>query len=241
MARLRKITYAIYAWIIFCICSLSAVFFCLLIPGLHNRQKSVTICARAIFTLTRVRVSVRGLHKIPSSSCIIVANHASYLDGILLKAYLPARFSYVIKEEMQRVPIASFLLKRVGSKFVERFNPSGSARDMRHLLKVAKKGESLAFFPEGTFTLEPGLQKFRAGAFAAAISAGAPTIPLVISGTRQILPANTLLPRYGHLRIDILDPIDQSDLSYSNARDLANLARSKILHLLEEPDLLNKT
>jgi len=108
-------------------------------------------------------------------------------------------------------------------------------------LKVAKKGESLAFFPEGTFTLEPGLQKFRAGAFAAAISAGAPTIPLVISGTRQILPANTLLPRYGHLRIDILDPIDQSDLSYSNARDLANLARSKILHLLEEPDLLNKT
>ena len=79
--------------------------------------------------LTSVRVSVHGLHKIPGSSCIVVANHASYLDGILLKAYLPARFSYVIKEEMQRVPIASFLLKRVGSKFVERFNPSGSARD----------------------------------------------------------------------------------------------------------------
>ena len=241
LSAVMRLIFSIYAWVVFSVCTLTATLCTLIIPGLNNRRRSVTACARAIFSLAGIRVTVDGLHKMPSNGCVVVANHASYLDGILLKAYLPARFSYVIKNEMQRVPIAAFLLKRIGSKFVERSDPSRSARDMRHLLKVAQTGESLAFFPEGTFTLEPGLGRFRASAFAAAIGAKVPIVPVVISGSRYILPENTLLPRHGVMRIDILDYIDQSESSYVDARDLANLARSRILDVLDEPDLLVKS
>jgi 1-acyl-sn-glycerol-3-phosphate acyltransferase len=139
---------------------------------------------------------------------------------------------------MQRFPFVSFLLRRIGSKFVERFEASGSARDARQLLRAATSGESLALFPEGTFIEEPGLGRFRSGAFAAAIKAGIPVVPVVISGSRHLLPAGRTLPRYGNLRIDILNPIDPSDGAFGNSRMLADLARQKILNVLDEPDLL---
>jgi 1-acyl-sn-glycerol-3-phosphate acyltransferase len=230
--------YGIYAWAVFGICVLAAIIFTLVLPGLDRRRRWVTVCAWLPFRLAGITTRVRGLEKIPPGDCVVVANHASYLDGVLLQGYLPPRFSYVIKGEMGRVPIVSFLLRRIGSKFVERFDASGSARDARQLLKAATAGESLAFFPEGTFVAEPGLGRFRAGAFAAAIKAGVPVVPVVISGSRKILPAEALLPRRGHMRIDILNPIDRSDQAYGDSRKLAEAARRRILAVLDEPDLV---
>jgi 1-acyl-sn-glycerol-3-phosphate acyltransferase len=139
---------------------------------------------------------------------------------------------------MQFVPMVGFLLRRIGSKFVERFDASGSARDARHLMKAASAGESLAFFPEGTFIEEPGLGRFRAGAFAAAIKAGIPVVPIVISGSRKIFPAGVILPRHGHLVIEVLNPIDRGEAAYGDSKDLAELSRQRILEVLDEPDLL---
>ena len=98
---------------------------------------------RAVFIMTGTRVTVRGVDNLPTDHCIVVANHASYIDGVLLKGYLPGRFNFVIKGEMRDIPIVHFLLRRVGSKFVERNEHSGSARDARQIVKAAQGGESL--------------------------------------------------------------------------------------------------
>jgi len=233
-----SILYGLYAWTTFLVCVLVAFFCTLLVPELDRRRRWVTACARAPFPLSGVKVEVTGLGNIPPGSSVVVANHASYLDGMLLQAYLPPRFSYVIKGEMQNTPVIGFLLRRIGSKFVERFDASGSARDARNLLKAAKGGESLAIFPEGTFIVNPGLGKFRRGAFAAAISGGAPLVPVVINGSRHILQAETFLPRHGHLRIDILTPINPEDPAFRDHLSLAQLTRQRILAVLNEPDLL---
>ena len=232
-----SILYGIYAWIAFLVGALSALLCTVLVPGLDRRRRWVTACARAPFPLAGVKVEVTGLSNIPPGSSVVVANHASYLDGVLLQAYLPPRFSYVIKGEMKNAPVIGFLLRRIGSKFVERFDSSGSARDARNLLKAAKEGESLAFFPEGTFIAEPGLGKFRRGAFAAAISADVPLVPVVINGSRHILRGETFLPRHGHLRIDILEPIEPTDSAFESHQSLSQLARKRILSVLNEPDL----
>lgn len=230
--------FGIYAWLVFVLCVLSGIVFTLLLPGLERRRRWVTASARATFQLTGIPVSVRGLEKLPSGHCIVVANHASYLDGVLLFGYLPPRFAFVIKGEMKNFPLVGFLLRRIGAKFVERFDASGSARDARHLLKAASNGESLAFFPEGTFQPYPGLDRFRPGAFAAAVNASLPVIPAVISGSRHVMPGGHILPRHGHLRIDVLNPVEPGDPAYDNSRDLAELSRQRILEVLDEPDLL---
>lgn len=230
--------FGILAWLAFTLCVLCGILFTVLLPGLERRRRWVTACARATFHLTRVPVKIRGMEKLPTGHCIVVANHASYLDGVLLFGYLPPRFAFVIKGEMKNFPLVGFLLRRIGAKFVERFDASGSTRDARQLLKAASAGESLAFFPEGTFQPHPGLDRFRPGAFAAAIKAELPVIPAVISGSRQVMPGGHILPRHGRLRIDVLNPIEPGDKAYKNSRDLAELSRQRILEVLDEPDLL---
>jgi 1-acyl-sn-glycerol-3-phosphate acyltransferase len=235
--RVVEILYGVYAWIAFVVCFSGAVLFALIMPGLERRRRWVSAAARSWFAAAGIRTTRIGLDNIPPGHCIVVANHASYMDGLILQACLPPRFSFVIKGEMRNVPVVNLLLRRIGSKFVERFVASASARDARGLLRAAAAGECLAFFPEGTFHAEPGLHRFRPGAFAAAIKGGLPVVPVAIGGSRRILPARRILPRYGHLRIEVLTVIPPHDPCFRSSRLLAETARQHILQVADEPDL----
>lgn len=206
-----------------------------LLPGLHRRRRLVRSGAAACFALTATRLKVSGLHHLPDSGCIIVANHASYLDGIVLTAVLPPRFGFVIKREMTRVPLAHFLLRRIGSEFVERFDAHRSASDARRILRRARDRASLAFFPEGTFRREPGLRRFHPGAFVTATRSGLPVVPVVIRGSRAMLPAEEWLPRPGTIEVIVRPPLEAPPAE--PVRGLLQAARQSILAELDEPDL----
>lgn len=240
VTRLFEAIWGLYAWIVFLICVLVALIVVTFVPSLAARRWITVGAARAAFVLTATPVDVRGLANLPDGHSVVVANHASYVDGPLLKGYLPARFSFVIKGEMQNVPVVHFLLRRSGSRFVDRFTAAGSARDARRIVKAAQDGQSLAFFPEGTFVEEPGVGRFRPGAFVAATRGEMPVVPIAISGTRDMMPSGNMLPRPRRLTIDILEPIPTSHAAFSDHRELAQEARRRVLAVLGEPDLLEK-
>lgn len=239
--NLFSLIYGAYTWMIFFLCLILALIGVSIIPTLNLRRRWVKKTARLIFILCGIKMDIDGLKNIPEGRVLLVANHASYLDGVILHAALPTKFTFVIKSEMQSVPIANYLFKRVGSRFVERFKPQGSFRDARKLIRAASNGESLAIFPEGTFTELPGLDKFRAGAFASAIKSNIPLVPVVIIGSRKILPADKYLPCSGDINIKILNAITPGSIAFNSSRELANLSRLKILEVLNEPDLTLKT
>jgi len=234
-----NLLWGIWAWVSFSLACVFSLIVALIVPGMHRRQKLITFAARMVFVMAGVRVTVRGMDHLPNDSCVVVANHASFVDGVLLNGYLPARFGMVIKGEMRDIPVVHFLLRRSGSKFVERKETVGSSRDARQLVKAAQEGESLGFFPEGTFVLEPGVGRFRLGAFVAAIKGDMPVVPIAISGTRDMLSSARLLPRRTNLTIDILAAIAPGDESFSSSKNLAEAARQRILVALNEPDLLD--
>ena len=238
VTRAIAVVWGIFGWLSFTVAIMFALIVTIVVPGPDRRRRLVTGAAKAIFVMARVRVTVRGIDNLPADNCIVVANHASYLDGILLNGYLPSRFSFVIKGELRNIPIAHFLLRRSGSKFVERNEIGGSSRDARQIVKAAVGGESLGFFPEGTFIKEPGVGRFRAGAFVAAIKGGLPVVPVAISGTRDMLPSGRLLPRRTELTVDILPAIAPGDDDFDDSKTLAESARQCILAVLDEPDLL---
>ncbi|MDH4023617.1 MAG: 1-acyl-sn-glycerol-3-phosphate acyltransferase [Gammaproteobacteria bacterium] len=233
--RLWHGLFGIYAAVVFAAFVLPALALVAVAPRLSTRRRIVRAAATGMFCLTGTRLTVRGLSHIPAEPCVVVANHASYLDGPILTAALPPRFGFVIKREMTRVPLAHFLLRRIGSEFVERNDTHKSAADARRILQKARAQESLAFFPEGTFRREAGLRRFHNGAFAAAIRAQVPVVPVVIRGSRRMLPAAQILPGPGHIEIFIKAPLFPRPETL--VADLLEDARRSILADLDEPDL----
>lgn len=239
VTQVGQALWGLLAWLSFFVAVLFALLIAIFVPGSARRQRLARLASRGVFVLAGVKVEFVGMDSLPPGNCIVVANHASYIDGILLKGYLPAHFSFVIKGEMRDIPIVHFLLRRAGAKFVERNHHTGSARDARQIVKAAQGGESLAFFPEGTFREERGVGRFRPGAFVAAARGNMPVVPIAVSGTRYMLGSGRLWPRPNTLRFDILPAISPGDPEFTDSRALAETARQRILDVVAEPDLLD--
>jgi 1-acyl-sn-glycerol-3-phosphate acyltransferase len=234
-----RFAYGIYAAVVFLAVTMIALVGVLLLPTLPARRGTARIAARTFFLLAGMPLRLRGLENLPPGQCVVVANHASYLDGVVMAAALPPRFGFVIKREMNDVPVAGLLLRRIGSEFVDRFNRHKGGTDARRVLRTAASGHSLVFFPEGTFTPEVGLGKFHTGAFAIAARAACPVVPAVILGTRRNMPATRVLPRPGPLEVRYGAPI--APVTAGPGEDPALLLRDQsrraILLELGEPDL----
>jgi len=234
-----RFVYGIYAAALFLGVTVSALLGVLLMPTLGARRGTARIAARTFFLFAGMPLRLRGVEHLPAGQCVVVANHASYLDGVVMTAALPPRFGFVIKREMNAVPVAGLLLRRIGSEFVERFDRHKGGTDARRVLRTAASGHSLVFFPEGTFTEEVGLGKFHTGAFAIAARAACPVVPAVILGTRRNMPSTRIFPRPGAIEVRYGAPIVAAaeKTSADPALELRDRARAAILSQLDEPDL----
>ena len=211
-----------------------AALLALLLPSLHWRRSSTRWLARLWLALACLRLRVHGVEHLPEGSSVLVANHTSYLDGLVMTAGLPPQFGFVIKREAADMPVMGFLLRRIGSEFVDRHSAGGRQRGARRVMQRAEQGHSLIFFPEGTFDSVVGLKRFHIGAFGAAARGGMPVVPVVIRGARRSMPNGAIVPMPGEIRIEVLPSIDGDGREPDDLRDSA---RDAMLGRLEEPDL----
>ena len=233
-----RLLYAAWALAVFLGMGMLALLMLVLLPRLAWRRAAARALARTFLYLAGMPLTVKFAERLPPAQCVVVCNHASYLDGIVLTAALPPRFGFVIKREMASVPVVGPLLGRLGSEFVERFNRSRGASDARRLMRQAIDGHSLVFFPEGTFTRTPGLLKFHTGAFVSAVRAGCPVVPAIVRGTRRGLSPSGALPLPGALQLEILPALaPRTPPAPDEVAELCASARAAILAGLGEPDL----
>jgi 1-acyl-sn-glycerol-3-phosphate acyltransferase len=228
--------YGIIALAVFCLLFVLAALLTVAVPRLAWRRVLTQWLARIGLAMFGLRVATSGMGHLAEGSFVVVANHSSYLDGVLLQAVLPPRFSFVVKHEAASLPVAGFLLGRIGVEFVDRHSHGGRQRGARRVLQRAEQGHSLVFFPEGTFDATPGLKRFHAGAFTAAVRGGMPVVPVVIRGARRAMPGHTIIPRPGRLELEILEPLPVTGPDATPDR-LREEARRRMLARLGEPDL----
>jgi len=191
-------------------------------------------------------IKIEGLENMPgkSSPCVLVANHSSYLDSIILAGVLPRPFGFIAKAELRDNLLLRLLLPRLGTEFVERFDKSKGVADSQKLAGQVERGRSLAFFPEGTFMRMPGLLPFRMGAFETAAASGALVVPLAIRGSRSVLRAGSWFPRRGRIGVVIGKPVNSAEILVATGNnqwqaglELRNRTRSWLLDHCGEPDL----
>jgi 1-acyl-sn-glycerol-3-phosphate acyltransferase len=236
---LREWLYAIYCWPVFIILVTISWFVVVLTPGRQLRQKLGRGLARLLFRLTFIPLTVNGReHLDPDRPLVIVANHASYLDGFIVTAALDIPVHFIVKGELSRILIVRLILERFGVEFVDRFNAQRGASSVRRIARKSRKGHSLVFFPEGTFISFAGLQPFRMGAFVTAARSGTPVLPLAIRGARNIVRGSDWFPRRGPVTVTIRPPVEPQGNNWQDALDLRDAARREISAWCGEPDMI---
>jgi 1-acyl-sn-glycerol-3-phosphate acyltransferase len=193
---------------------------------------------RLFVALAGIRLTVNGVERHRARpDAILVANHASYLDGLVLLASLPASVCIVAKHELAGSRIARPFLQAIGVRFVERHDYVRSIASEQELIAQAVAGVPLLFFAEGTFVRAAGVRPFRLGAFVAACAAHRPVMPLAIAGTRALLPDGQWLPRRGEVTVSLLDPIAAHGQDIDAAVAMRDGTREAIAHACGEPML----
>jgi 1-acyl-sn-glycerol-3-phosphate acyltransferase len=117
-----------------------------------------------------------GLRTLPPG--LIVANHISWLDVMVLNSVIPMRF--VAKSEVRRWPAIGWLAARVQTLFIARGKARDAARINRKLVDSLQDGEYLALFPEGTSTDGAQVGRFHASLLQSAIDAKTEVHPVAI-------------------------------------------------------------
>ena len=212
----------IYSFYIYCVVLLLALPLTILltiVPSLSLRRRLTRGVCRTIFFMGGIKINISGLENLPDVPCIVVANHSSYLDGLLLMSVLPPRFSFVIKREVTVVPVLHLVLRRIQSHFVERANRATAAQHLKKLIRYAEAGNSLGFFPEGTFRVEAGLRSFQKGAFAVAHKTNHTLVPIFIQGAREALPAEEWKIKRVTIQIAVQNPVN-NPAEYPNVAEL---------------------
>ena len=191
----------VYSWFIFAPLMVAAtLFFALLciatLPFLGPRRVArITAVpwARLGLLLSGVHVTVQGReHLRPEQSYVFVANHLSQFDIWVLYGYLGVDFRWVMKQELRRMPMIGYCCARLGHVFVNRGDRASAIASLEQAKRQLVDGTGILFFPEGTRSRTGELRPFKKGAFRMAQDLDLPLLPVTLSGTREILPPDTL-------------------------------------------------
>ncbi|MGE3349096.1 MAG: lysophospholipid acyltransferase family protein [Ramlibacter sp.] len=169
----------------------------LVFPGLGQAERDLRVQAWAqrLLHLLGLDIEVTGAAPV-AGPLLLVANHISWLDIVLMHAGRHCRF--VSKSDVRHWPLIGTLATGAGTLYIERESRRDAMRVVHHMAESLSAGDILAVFPEGTTSDGVSLLPFHANLLQAAISADAPVQPVALS----FLDARSRLPSRAPCYID---------------------------------------
>jgi len=187
------------------------------------------IWAKSILFVGRIQVTLRGRSNIdPSKSYVYMSNHQSNFDIPVLLSHLNVQFRWLAKAELFKIPLFGVAMKRAGYISIDRTNRVSAINSLNRAAEVIRNGVSVMIFPEGTRSRDGRIRPFKKGGFILAIDSGAAIVPVVLHGTRHIMPKERLRIVPGNVRVDIHEPIETSGYTRKNKDDLMDTVRHTI-------------
>ena len=160
-------------------------------------------------------------HAVPGTAYVVVANHESDWDPIVVFAALShLSMRAVIKREMMRLPIVGAALRASGNVCVDRDATGADAARVTAVMEERPPDVSMLFYAEGTRARDGALHPFKKGAFTTAIRYGMPILPVATAGTFRVWPPNTLRVRGYPITVEIGEPISTTGLDAADREAL---------------------
>ncbi len=175
------------------------------------------------------KVTVEGREKLAGEApCIIVSNHQSQLD-ILVAFQLFVPFKWISKIEVFRIPFIGWYMMLNRYIPLKRGDRDSIRQMMAHCEKTLREGCSIFMFPEGTRSPSGLLRPFKPGAFILARKQKLPIVPVVVNGTRNALPKNSLVVRENRdMTLTVLDKIPYEAYGELSVKETAEMVRELI-------------
>ncbi len=185
------------------------------------------------------KVRAQGRERVPRDGALIVApTHESYLDPLLVGAYLPRDLAFMARRTLfvkttpkgeRRRRLFSAWGRWAGVIELDREGADRAA--LKTSLAALEAGRAVLVFPEGTRSTDGNVQEFRAGVALMALRSGAPVLPISIDGTRRIWGKGMKRPRIGAgpVRIVFGEPVKYE--RPAKAEDVAADLRRRVLDL----------
>jgi putative phosphoserine phosphatase/1-acylglycerol-3-phosphate O-acyltransferase len=181
-----------------------------LVTGSRRRgiNSGIALACDSALWLAGVRVTVSGSHHLDGARpAIVVANHQSAIDPVVVASLLRGDFTVVAKKEARYDPRAVLGSVLLDPAYIDRGNSDQARATLAALAERIRGGTSLLIFPEGTRAPTPVLGRFRKGAFHLAIQAGVPVVGVVLRNTGEILPRHARVIRPGVVEVCVLPPV----------------------------------
>ena len=180
------------------------------------------------------RLSVTGMERLPrTGAAVLVANHVSWLDPVIIPVALPHKPAFLAMEELWRMPVISLIMRAYGPLAIPLRRETIDATALKRAREALTHGALLIVFPEGGISPDGRLRPFHRGAALLAARAGVPLVPVAITGTADALPLGRILPRARPIAVRVGRPIAPGDGTREDLARVTDEAAAQIRAMLE--------
>jgi len=248
LRKLIGVVYGCYAWIVLALLLMFGWLVIKLVPsGPHFKRSNqiMRFLCRTWLWSAGLTPDVEGQHNLAeirrsrnkNEALLLISNHASYLDPIVLAATIPFDIRFVAKREAACWPVIGTFIRKCGALAIDRNDISRVSEDSNKIILSLREGAAVHMFPEGTFTSHAGLRPFQMGAFKAAVETGSRIVPVSLSGTRKVLRDGSWLPHWGRIRIVVSRSLRPQAVNWQEVVRIRDSVRTEILEQSGEDSL----
>lgn len=187
---------------------------------------------RCLFSIY-MNYRARGFEKIASGGGLLLVNHQSFIDPVVIGLPLDRPISFLARDSLFRVPIFGSYLRRMYAMPISR-EAAGTA-SIRQALDRLQQGYLVGIFPEGTRTRDGRLGEIKPGFVTLVRRGGVPVYPVGIAGAFDALPRSSFWLRPRPIRVVFGAPFTDEELA-GNAREITATAEARLSACLEEAE-----
>ncbi len=179
-------------------------------------------------TLLRIKIRFNGIENLPNEPFVLVSNHLSNFDPIVILAKIKKRkIAFISKASNFKIPVAGDYVRNAGFLAIDRENAMKAMRTLKRAGEMMQAEDMImGIYPEGTRSKNGELLEFKEGAFLLAKRSNAPIVVLSTKGTNQI--SKRMLLRSTKVDLNVLDIIDRDTVKALSMSELATRVRATI-------------
>ncbi len=236
LEKCRTVLVTLVWWMVLVFDALIFALMLVFLPDRFRNGIALKTASALLLKAAGVKVQIKGMENVlREEPQIFVANHESWFDSFVLSTVLPVPVTFASKKEMFKVPVYSYIMRRLHFICVDRERAREAVNSIDDATVVFGSGLSLVVFPEGTTSKTGELGTFKRGAVLLAAKARVPIVPVTIIGTRKIRLRESLWIHYGvQVEVRISESLNAYTMDRQEQQNTVKLIKAEIERNLED-------